>query len=64
MKYFGVQSALMFDQVFAQVSPKERGLVHLPEWLNFLYHFIRATRLVVQNTAGAWCAPCWSIAVV
>jgi hypothetical protein len=48
MKYWGVQFDWVFRQIFVQISPKERALVHLPERLRFLYHFIRPVRLVLK----------------
>ena len=48
MKYWGVQSAWLFHQVFVEVSPKEHALIKLPERLRFLYHVIRPARLMVR----------------
>jgi hypothetical protein len=49
-KYFCIQyPGWWFNQVFVQVSPKERALVPLPERLQFLYHFIRPLRLVLKH---------------
>jgi hypothetical protein len=49
-KYWGIQFAWLFRQVFVQVSPKEHALVHLPDRLKFLYHFIRPVRLVLKHS--------------
>jgi hypothetical protein len=53
IKYWGVQSAWLFHQVFVRVSPKERSLVQLPERLKFLYHVIRPMRLVLKHSRRA-----------
>jgi hypothetical protein len=56
-----VQFAWLFHQVFVQVSPKERTLVHLPERLQFLYHFVRPVRLVLKHSTRA-ARTLWSMA--
>jgi hypothetical protein len=40
----------LFRQIIAEVGPKDRGLIRLPQRLQFLYHFIRPIRLVLTHS--------------
>jgi len=62
IKYFGVQPAWWFHQVFVQVTPKERALVDLPQRLEFLYHFVRPVRLVLKHSRRV-ARSLWAMAV-
>jgi hypothetical protein len=43
----------LFRQLIAEIGPKDRGLIHLPRKLEFLYHFIRPVRLVLTHSLRA-----------
>jgi len=39
----------LFREIFVQVSPLDRAVIHLPNRLQFLYHLIRPIRLAVKH---------------
>jgi hypothetical protein len=40
----------LFRQIFAEIGPKDRSLIHLPRRLEFLYHVVRPARLVLSRS--------------
>jgi hypothetical protein len=63
LKYFGIQyPGWFFHHALVRICPKDHAVVHLPEMLRFLYHFIRPARLTIKHSSRAASA-LWSFVV-
>lgn len=51
----------LFRQIIADIGPKDRRLIRLPQKLEFLYHFIRPARLVLTRALRI-ARTCWRTA--